>query len=165
MAREPSPTWSIWSTVQVTWISLLRRQENWEMRDHWLGRTKKHLFFLLFSFCFQINSFPPKNNPRFRKDTFWTIFLKGKPWIFPSSPNGCFSTGHCCLAYHWRRHGRGRLYRRLCGANRDGASTGIAGACEALLVREQGTEEERNGAFQNLCFFFGMGGWGMSFCL
>ena len=76
MAREPSPTWSIWSTVQVTWISLLRRQENWEMRDHWLGRTKKHQFFLLFALCFQINSFPPK------KDIFRTIFLKGKLGFF-----------------------------------------------------------------------------------
>lgn len=87
MAREPSPTWSIWSTVQVTWISLLRRQENWEMRDHWLRRTKKHQFFLLFSLCFQIDSFPPKNPP-FQERHLPNHFFKGKTLDFSIPQTG-----------------------------------------------------------------------------
>ena len=83
MAREPSPTWSIWSTVQVTWISLLRRQENWDMRDHWLGRTKRHLcFFCCSPYVSKLTVSPQKANSRFRKDIFQTIFLKGKLGFF-----------------------------------------------------------------------------------
>lgn len=129
-----------------------RKTGKWETTDS--VERKNTSFFCCSPYVSKLTVSPQKTH-RFRKDIFRTIFLKGKPWIFPfpkrvllhRSLQPCVS-----LTAPWSWWIVSKVVRckpRRCFDRHCRSVSGLACSWTRRC-------SERNGAFQDLCF---RGGW------